>query len=121
MLNKGRSLGLDIEGRSQIVLMVVIRAIARPQSYSLNITDPAWHALLTEFPPGDYSSEALIEQLNLEHYSLDGFRFSASLGEPFRPNSDQDQEYCFKLVAAVINTTQILHSLRTVDNSTPLR
>lgn len=75
-------------------------------SYDLSITDPNWQAQLVQLPVGSYSSEEVISRLHLTDFSLDGFRLIVSLGEPFIPNG-QHQRFCFKLVAAVINTAQI--------------
>lgn len=78
--------------------------------YDLRITDPSWKSQMSELPIGSYSSEEVIDRLNLVNSTLDGFRFTISLGEPFIP-SGADRRYCFKLIAAVINTTQLLNRL----------
>ncbi len=75
-------------------------------TYHLGITDPNWQTQLAQLPVGSYSSEEVIKRLNLTDYRPDVFRLTVSLGEPFIPTG-QNQRFCFKLVAAVINTTQI--------------
>jgi hypothetical protein len=82
-------------------------------SYDLSITDPDWKSQMDEaqLPIGNYSSEEVINRLNLVDFTSDGFRLTISLGEPFIPNG-YAQRYCFKLIAAVINTTQITNRLK---------
>lgn len=81
-------------------------------SYDFSITDPAWKSRMTEaqLPVGNYSSTEVINRLNLADFTADGFRLTVSLGEPFTP-SGYEQRYCFKLIAAVINTTPITNRL----------
>jgi hypothetical protein len=81
-------------------------------SYDLRITDPDWKFRMAQaqLPVGNYSSEEVIDRLNLTDFTSDGFRFTISLGEPFIPSGDE-RRYCFKLIAAVINTTQITKRL----------
>ena len=81
-------------------------------SYDFSITDPAWKSRMTEaqLPVGNYSSTEVINRLNLADFTADGFRLTVSLGEPFIP-SGYEQRYCFKLIAAVINTTPITNRL----------
>ena len=76
--------------------------------YDLRITDPQWKSRMdqAQLPVGSYSSDEVIDRLNLTDFTSDGFRFTLSLGEPFIPTGCE-RRYCFKLIAAVINTTQI--------------
>jgi hypothetical protein len=80
--------------------------------YDLRITDPKWKSQMdqAQIPVGNYSSDEVIDRLNLADLTPDGFRFTISLGEPFTP-SGYERRYCFKLIAAVINTTQIAKRL----------
>lgn len=78
--------------------------------YDLRITDPGWKFRMenAQLPTGDYSSAEVISRLNLVDFNWrsEGFRFTVSLGAPFIP-SRSEQQYCFKLIAAVINTAPI--------------
>lgn len=76
--------------------------------YDLKITDPDWKDRMdkAELPVGNYSSSEAIDKLNLSGFTSEGFRLTISLGEPFTP-SGSDRKYCFKLIAAVINTTSM--------------
>lgn len=80
--------------------------------YDLRITDPDWKSRMDNaaLPVDDYSSAEVINRLNLTNFTPEGFRLTVSLGEPFIP-SGSDRQYCFKLVAAVINTTPITNRL----------
>ncbi|GAB4276248.1 MAG: hypothetical protein Fur0025_01270 [Oscillatoriaceae cyanobacterium] len=73
--------------------------------YNLSVTDPNGRAALENLPPGNYAANdvALTNQ-------GDSFLFTVSLGEPFVPY--QNQSFCFKLVAAVINVSQVLNEIR---------
>jgi hypothetical protein len=77
-------------------------------SYDLKITDPDWKDRMdkAELPMGNYSSSAAIDKLNLIGFTSEGFRLTISLGEPFIPNGSE-RKYCFKMIAAVINTTSM--------------
>lgn len=81
-------------------------------SYDFRITDPNWKSRMTEaqLPVGSYSSAEVINRLNLTDFTAEGFRLTVSLGEPFIP-SGYERQYCFKLIAAVINTTPITNRL----------
>jgi SMC interacting uncharacterized protein involved in chromosome segregation len=70
--------------------------------YDLSITDPIWLDQLDRLPDGEYSSEVVIEQLELANFNPNRFLLTISLGEPFQP-SQREPMYCFKLIAAVIN------------------
>jgi hypothetical protein len=85
--------------------------------YDLRITDPDWESRMAQaqLSVGNYSSDEVIDRLNLEDFTADGFRFTISLGEPFVPTGYQ-QRYCFKMIAAVINTTQITRRLNQRGN-----
>lgn len=74
--------------------------------YDFSITDPQWKLKMDRLPVGKYSSEEIIRKLSLVDYTAEGFRFVISLSEPFTPHG-YVQKYCFKLIAAVINTRQI--------------
>ena len=80
--------------------------------YDLRITDPDWESRMAQakLPVGNYSVDEVINRLNLVGFTADGFRFTISLGEPFTPTG-YDRRYCFKMIAAVINTTQITKRL----------
>lgn len=77
-------------------------------SYDLKITDPDWKARMdkAELSVGNYSSSVAIDKLNLIGFTSEGFRLTISLGEPFIPTGSE-RKYCFKLIAAVINTTSM--------------
>ncbi|MGD2181888.1 dual OB domain-containing protein [Lusitaniella coriacea] len=70
--------------------------------YNLSVTDPIWRETLDRLPDGEYDAQKAIEVLNLERFAPDGFLLVISLGEPFQP-AEEKGEYCFKLVAAVLN------------------
>jgi hypothetical protein len=78
--------------------------------YDLRITDPDWESRMAELPVGNYSADEVVDRLSLVDFTADGFRFTISLGEPFIPTGD-DRRYCFKMIAAVINTTPITKRL----------
>lgn len=85
-----------------------VRAIFNLQDiqYDLGITDPEWIELINPLPDGEYDSEDLINELELEDFDPDKFLLTISLGEPFQPPLEES-DYCFKLVAAVINTQKV--------------
>ena len=70
--------------------------------YDLSITDPLWQHQLNQLVDGEYSSEAVIENLGLENYEPENFLLTISLSGPIQPKLDQPH-YCFKLIAAVMN------------------
>ncbi|MCC5626392.1 hypothetical protein, partial [Nostoc sp. CHAB 5715] len=74
--------------------------------YDLPITDPIWIDKLKYFKEGIYSCEEVIEELELEDFEPDQFTLTISLGEPFQPLG-QEKEFCYKLVAAVINVADV--------------
>lgn len=76
--------------------------------YDLRITDPDWKSRMNNaaLPIGDYSSTEVINRLNITDFTCGGFRLTVSLGEPFIP-SGSDRQFCFKLIAAVINTASM--------------
>lgn len=74
--------------------------------YDLPITDPIWIDKLKHFEEGIYSCEEVIEELELQDFEPDQFTLTISLGEPFKP-SGQEKEFCYKLVAAVINVADV--------------
>lgn len=74
--------------------------------YDLPITDPIWRDKLKYCEEGIYSCEEIIEELKLEGFEPDKFTLTISLGEPFKP-SGQEKEFCYKLVAAVINVADV--------------
>lgn len=80
--------------------------------YDLRITDPQWKSQIdqAQLPVGNYSSDEVIDRLNLADFTSDGIRFTISLGEPFTPTG-YERRFCFKMIAAVINTTQIAKQL----------
>jgi hypothetical protein len=80
-------------------------------SYDLRITDPDWKYRMdiAQLPVGNYFSSRVISLLNLVDYKPEEFRFAVSLGEPFAPRGSQ--QFCFKLIAAVINTAPITKQL----------
>ncbi|MDB9315348.1 hypothetical protein PN462_19690 [Spirulina sp. CS-785/01] len=75
-------------------------------TYNLSVTDPEWLEIINQMPDGSYPSEDIIEDLQLENFDPDKFLFTISLGEPFQPSLGAE-EYCYKLVAAVINATYV--------------
>ena len=60
---------------------------------------------------GIYSCEEVIEKLNLNNFEPDQFRLTISLGEPFQPQFHSEEIFCYKLVASVINVTDIIKRL----------
>ncbi|GCL35831.1 MAG: dual OB domain-containing protein [Sphaerospermopsis kisseleviana] len=76
-------------------------------SYDLPITDPVWIEKLNVLEEGIYFCEDVIEKLNLENFEPDKFRLTISLSEPFQPYYPSQLEYCYKLVASVINVTDV--------------
>ncbi|MCU0567558.1 MAG: hypothetical protein MUF49_13290 [Oculatellaceae cyanobacterium Prado106] len=80
--------------------------------YNFPITDPIWKAQMDQakLPEGQYSSAQIIDKLGLSDFTDDGFRFTMSLGEPFAPTGEGKQ-YCFKVIAAVMNTSQVIQRL----------
>lgn len=88
--------------------------------YNLRITDPQWKLKMdqAQLSRGRYSSDQIIDKLNLVDFTAEGFRFTVSLGEPFTP-AGHSQKYCFKLIAAVINVTKIIgfsHPINSTKN-----
>ena len=75
-------------------------------SYNFPITDPVWKSKLEQLNDGRYSSKELIDKLELEHFDPKKFFFTISLGEPFAP-SNSEQKFCYKLVASVINSSDV--------------
>ncbi|MEA5578028.1 dual OB domain-containing protein [Anabaena sp. UHCC 0451] len=75
--------------------------------YDLPITDPIWIDKLNYLEEGIYSCEEVIEKLKLENFEPDKFRLTISLSEPFQPSFQSESECCYKLVASVINVTDI--------------
>ncbi|MBD2516398.1 hypothetical protein H6G93_15520 [Nostoc sp. FACHB-973] len=78
-------------------------------SYNFTITDPLWKSQLKYLEEGIYSCEEVIEKLELENYDCNNFLLTISLGEPFSP-TETEEEFCYKLVAAVINVADIKKS-----------
>lgn len=78
--------------------------------YTLPITDPIWIAKLNSLEEGIYSCKEVIEKLNLENFEADKFRLTISLSEPYQPPG-QEEKFCYKLVASVINVTDISQRL----------
>ncbi|WP_375474476.1 hypothetical protein [uncultured Nostoc sp.] len=74
--------------------------------YNLPITDPIWIDKLKYLEEGIYSCEEVIQKLELKDFEPDKFTLTISLGEPFQPLG-QEKEFCYKLVAAVINVADI--------------
>ena len=70
--------------------------------YNLSITDSIWLNQMDRLSDGEYTSEDVIERLELLNFNPKRFLLTISLGEPFQPSQRQPM-YCFKLVAAVIN------------------
>jgi hypothetical protein len=60
---------------------------------------------------GIYSCEEVIEKLNLENFEPDKFRLTISLSEPFQPSFQSEEIFCYKLVASVINVTDVAKRL----------
>ncbi|MTJ52081.1 hypothetical protein FJR38_05035 [Anabaena sp. UHCC 0253] len=79
--------------------------------YDLPITDSMWINKLNYLEEGKYSCEEVIEKLNLENFEPDKFRLTISLSEPFQPSFQSEEEFCYKLVASVINVTDIAKRL----------
>ncbi|MTJ13780.1 hypothetical protein FJR11_14520 [Anabaena sp. UHCC 0187] len=75
--------------------------------YDLPITDPIWIDKLCFLEAGIYSCEEVIEKLNLENFEPDKFRLTISLSEPFQPSFKSEETFCYKLVASVINVSDI--------------
>ncbi|WP_199246120.1 hypothetical protein [[Phormidium] sp. ETS-05] len=75
--------------------------------YNLSVTDPNWRAALENLPHGSNYAANNVAQTN----QGDIFLFTVSLGEPFQPNR-QNKSFCYKLVAAVINATQLVNQLK---------
>jgi len=86
--------------------------VSNNAQYDLRITDPQWKSQMdqAQLPVGIYSSDEVINRLNLVDFTSEGFRFTISLGEPFTPTG-YERRHCFKMIAAVINTTQIAKRL----------
>ena len=84
--------------------------------YNLGITDPAWRTQLERLEDGQYNCQQVITTLNLSSFDPDKFLLTISLSEPFQPTEDEPF-YCFKLVAAVINTTDVKTFLQQVQNT----
>lgn len=78
--------------------------------YDLPVTDPIWTDKLDYFEEGTYSSQEVIQELQLDNFDPDQFRLTISLGEPFI-SSGQEKRFCYKLVAAVINVADVKHRL----------
>ncbi|MBE9054798.1 hypothetical protein [Sphaerospermopsis sp. LEGE 08334] len=79
--------------------------------YDLPITDPVWIEKLNVLEEGIYSCEDVIKKLDLVNFEPDKFRLTISLSEPFQPYYPSELQYCYKLVASVINVTDISHRL----------
>ncbi|MDB9310389.1 hypothetical protein PN471_17470 [Aphanizomenon sp. CS-733/32] len=79
--------------------------------YDLPITDPIWIDKLDFLEMGIYSCEEVIEKLNLENFEPDKFRLTISLSEPFQPSFQSEEIFCYKLVASVINVTDVAKRL----------
>jgi hypothetical protein len=79
--------------------------------YDLPITDPVWIDKLSFLEEGIYSCEKVIEKLNLNNFEPDQFRLTISLSEPFQPQFQSEEIFCYKLVASVINVTDIIKRL----------
>jgi hypothetical protein len=79
--------------------------------YNLTITDPDWKSRMdsAQMPLGCHASSQVISRLNLVDFTPEGFRLTVSLGEPFAPRGSQ--QFCFKLIAAVINIAPITKQL----------
>jgi hypothetical protein len=75
-------------------------------AYNLPITDPIWKSKLERLEEGIYSGGEVIEELELENFEPDKFLLTISLGEPFLPQG-QARQFCYKLVAAVINSSEV--------------
>ena len=56
------------------------------------------------------SCEEVIAKLELQNFEPDKFRLTISLSEPFQPSAEKP-ELCYKLVASVINVTDITKRL----------
>lgn len=78
--------------------------------YSLPITDNNWKLKLNSLEDGRYSCNEVISKLGLENYTDNKFFLTISLGEPF-PHPGDNQQYCYKLVAAVINSSEVRNRL----------
>jgi hypothetical protein len=85
-----------------------IRAMFKLQDiyYDLVVTDPLWKELLDPLGDGMYKSSDLIENLKLENFDPERFLLTISLSEPFSAKNDHNF-YCYKLVAAVINSQSV--------------
>lgn len=72
-------------------------------TYNLKITDPNWIDKMNkaEFLDGKYSSEEIINRLQITNCEPKNFNFTISLGEPFKPTG-YENKYCYKMIAAVI-------------------
>lgn len=79
--------------------------------YDLPITDPVWIDKIGFLKEGIYSCEEVIEKLNLNNFEPDQFRLTISLSEPFQPQFQSEEIFCYKLVASVINVTDIIKRL----------
>jgi hypothetical protein len=75
-------------------------------TYNLPITDLLWRSKLEYLKEGIYSCEEVIEELKLENYDSNDFLLTISLGEPFS-QTETEKEFCYKLVAAVINVADV--------------
>ncbi|WP_353932921.1 hypothetical protein WJM97_10180 [Okeanomitos corallinicola TIOX110] len=75
--------------------------------YDLPITDPVWIEKMNYLEEGIFSCKDVIKKLNLENFEADKFRLTISLSEPFQPYYPSQLEYCYKLVASVINVADI--------------
>jgi hypothetical protein len=78
--------------------------------YDLPITDPIWKDKLSCLNAGTYTCLEVIEKLNLENFAPDQFRLTISISEPFSYDG-YHQEFCYKLVAAVINVAEVKQRL----------
>ncbi len=74
--------------------------------YDLPITDPIWQSKIERLQQKIYSCQEVIEELELENFDSEQFLLTISLGEPFIP-SGKNQQFCYKLVAAVINVSDV--------------
>ncbi|WP_442947017.1 dual OB domain-containing protein [Nostoc sp. UHCC 0870] len=78
--------------------------------YNLPITDPIWKDKLSCLDAGIYTCLEVIQKLNLENFAHDQFRLTISISEPFSYDG-YHQEFCYKLVAAVINVAEVKQRL----------
>ena len=75
--------------------------------YKLPVTDPIWKKHLSSLDENKYSSEQVIEELELKNFDPNNFLLTISLGEPFPSDAVEGEQFCYKLIAAVINTSEV--------------